>query len=179
MATYYAGIGSRKTPTQIQMVMSEIAKKLAAKGTILRSGGAEGADQAFERGVDYWFTFMQQAKIPVPKEIFYAGDVDKAGVIGLQAMNEAEKYHVVWNKLNPFVKKLHARNVFQILGNDLKTPVSFVICWTPDGCIHHQNRTIYTGGTGTAISVASMHGIPIFNLAREDHLARIRKGLEI
>jgi hypothetical protein len=159
--------------------MTEIAKKLCPKEMILRSGGAMGADQAFERGVDYWYKFMQKNKTSIPKEIFYAGDVDKAGVMGLQAMNEAEKYHVVWSRLGSFVKKLHARNVFQILGMDLKTPVSFVICWTPDGCIHHQNRTIYTGGTGTAISVASMHKIPVFNLARPEHLARIRKGLEI
>jgi len=176
---YYAGVGSRKTPANIQMsLMEEIAKKLAGKGMILRSGGAAGADTAFERGVDYWYHYLQSDKIPVPKEIFYANDID-GSVTALHAMNEAKQYHKAWSRLNAFVKKLHARNVFQILGKDLKTPVLFVICWTLDGCVHDSTRTIYTGGTGTAISVASMHGIPVFNLKREDHLSRIRKGLEI
>lgn len=176
---YYAGIGSRQTPSEILALMEEIAKKLAEKGLVLRSGGAEGADRAFERGVDYWHTFLRANEGPIPKEIFYARDIDDGGQPAMLAINMAKKYHPVWDRLNPFVRKLHARNAFQIMGKDMKSPALFVICWTRDGCIHHTNRTIYTGGTGTAISIASMNGIPVFNLANEAHLKRIRKGLEI
>lgn len=176
---YYAGIGSRSTPSAILSVMEEIAKKLAARGFVLRSGGAVGADEAFERGVDSWYTFMQASQGPVPKEIFYARDVDQYQNAGLQAMAMAEKYHGAWDRLNPFVRKLHARNVFQIMGRDLNTPVKFVVCWTRDGAWHHKHRTIATGGTGTAISVASMNNIPVFNLAQPEHLKRIMSGLEI
>ncbi len=45
---------------------------------------------------------------------------------------------------------------FQVLGSDLETPVSFVVCWTIGGKI--------SGGTGQALRIAKDLGIPIFNL---------------
>lgn len=48
----YAGIGSRKTPKNVLDFMFEIGKELALLGYVLRSGGAEGADSAFEKGAD-------------------------------------------------------------------------------------------------------------------------------
>src|SRR5690606_12262312 len=47
---YYTGIGSRETPKDILCLMVEVARKLSHLGWILRSGGAEGADTAFEIG---------------------------------------------------------------------------------------------------------------------------------
>ena len=46
----YAGIGSRKTPPHVLAAMTQIAEALAERGYILRSGGAGGADSAFEKG---------------------------------------------------------------------------------------------------------------------------------
>lgn len=48
----YAGIGSRETPRSILDLMTAIARKLEALGYTLRSGGATGADTAFEEGVE-------------------------------------------------------------------------------------------------------------------------------
>lgn len=48
----YAGIGSRKTPPEIIEIFERMGSWLAKKGHILRSGGAEGADSAFEKGCD-------------------------------------------------------------------------------------------------------------------------------
>ena len=45
----YAGIGSRRTPTDVQLVMKNIAKQLAPLWK-LHSGFAAGADQAFAVG---------------------------------------------------------------------------------------------------------------------------------
>ena len=47
---FYTGIGSRKTPKTILKLFTEVAIYLSKQGYILRSGGAKGADQAFERG---------------------------------------------------------------------------------------------------------------------------------
>lgn len=47
---YYTGIGSRKTPDSICLLMTKIASLMSKKGFILRSGGATGADSAFELG---------------------------------------------------------------------------------------------------------------------------------
>jgi len=46
----YTGIGSRQTPPNVIATMEKIARRLADRGFTLRSGGADGADTAFERG---------------------------------------------------------------------------------------------------------------------------------
>lgn len=43
---YYAGIGSRETPTRVLQLMIKAAQRLAQRGYTLRSGGADGADAA-------------------------------------------------------------------------------------------------------------------------------------
>jgi hypothetical protein len=151
---WYAGVGSRKTPQDVLALMTEIAFRLSDMDIGLRSGGALGADRAFETG----------ARV---SQIFLAHDSTE------QAEAVAAQFHPVWSRLKPYYKQLHGRNSFQVLGHDLQSPSCYVICWTPDGAISHQERTIKTGGTGTAISIASAHGIPVFNLQRPDHRARL------
>ena len=48
----YSGIGSRETPDNVLVVMEKLGAAFAKKGFVLRSGGADGADSAFERGCD-------------------------------------------------------------------------------------------------------------------------------
>jgi hypothetical protein len=78
----------------------------------------------------------------------------------------ARKYHPGWSYLSPAAKKLMTRNTFQVLGSDLETPVSFVVCWTIGGKI--------SGGTGQALRIAKDLGIPIFNLFDKDALHKIK-----
>jgi hypothetical protein len=47
----YAGIGSRETPADVMALMGRVAARLEVLGWTLRSGAAQGADQAFEAGV--------------------------------------------------------------------------------------------------------------------------------
>lgn len=155
----YTGIGSRKCPIKIQYIMEDVAKKLTQRLFVLRSGGAEGADKAFERGSGY-------------SSIYYASDATD------EAMAIAAMYHPAWDRLSDYAKRLHGRNAFQVLGAYLKNPSEFVICWTQDGAICHEERTIKTGGTGTAISIASKNNIPVYNLKRKDHLERITNWIK-
>ena len=151
---YYTGVGSRKTPQHILDFMNRLAHKFASLGYILRSGGAKGADTAFANGAE------GLVKIYRPEHATP------------EAMAIAEKVHPAWHLCDGYARALHARNAFQVLGDDLKTPSSMLVCWTPDGCRSHATRTRYTGGTGTAISIASNHGIRVANLAYEyDFLA--------
>ena len=153
----YTGVGSRSVPSNIIEDIKEIAKYLSKQGWTLRSGGALGCDKAFEYSAEQ-------------KEIFYANDVTQA------AMNIAKQYHPAWDRCSEFAKKLHGRNAFQVLGRTLKTPSKFLICWTPDGCRTHQDRTIKTGGTGTAISIADNYKVKVFNLNnKEDYQTIINK----
>ena len=156
----YAGIGSRSTPLNILYQMTELAEHLRICGWTLRSGGAKGADTAFESGAPDCFAGK--------KEIFLPTDV-----IPDEAFEIAAQHHPTWGGLKPFVKRLHARNVQQILGRHLDSKVKFVVCWTKDGA--ETKTTIETGGTGQAIRVANAYKIPVFNLANEGRFETVKQ----
>jgi len=158
MDRFYAGIGSRETPSSVLVIMKQLATKLEKLGFTLRSGGADGADSAFAAGCKH-------------KRIYLAHEATPA------AIKIASDFHPAWNRCSEYARKLHGRNSFQILGDKLDTPASFVICWTRDGAINNSQRSIATGGTGTAISIANHYKIPVFNLAVSAHLSRIKKFL--
>ncbi len=150
---YYAGIGSRKTPPDILDLMTSIASALQQQGWVLRSGGARGADRAFEYTV-------AQSKIytPITCSKWFNWD---------DAIRMAKQYHPNPDLLSNPALALMARNSYQILGDDLNTPSRFVLCWTPDGAYKSTSRT--TGGTGQAIRIAIDQGIRVWNLGDADH----------
>jgi len=47
---FYTGIGSRNLPPEYFTYFKEVEFYLSQMGFILRSGGADGADTAFEEG---------------------------------------------------------------------------------------------------------------------------------
>jgi hypothetical protein len=140
----YAGIGSRETPPEVLKEMTDIASRLEKKGFILRSGGAKGADSAFEAGV----------KDSSMKEIFYAKDCEQ-WCLDLVA-NYIPYGRPPLKRMNSYVQKLLGRNMKIVFGNKGAENVQFIICWTPLGTDD--------GGTGYAIRAAIDSGIPIFNL---------------
>lgn len=164
---YYAGIGSRKTPAHIYGLIQRIAYRLDIRNWCLRSGGANGADSAFAT----YPGKCPQIFLPWPGfNNCYSPNFERPTS---DAYNIAAQFHPAWHKLSPAARSLMARNSHQILGPDLKSPSKMVICWTPDGCESHAARSIHTGGTGQAISIADHHGIPIFNLFHTDAIQRI------
>ena len=177
----YAGIGSRNTPADICELMTQLGAKLAEKGAELRSGGADKADQSFERGCD---------KGNGTKQIFYANDwIDKSSPTSriirwkycdhnwAEATAIASQHHPNWSNLKPYARKLHTRNCFQVLGWSLQLPVNFVLCWTPDGARTAAQTSQKTGGTGQAIRVADSYGIKVYNLAVTEDLELARNWL--
>lgn len=168
---YYAGIGSRIAPPVILVQLTRIARYMEKHGFILRSGGAEGCDMFFERGV----------LDPSHKQIFlpmkgWRGNDSPFYHVSEEAKAIARQFHPNYDALDPFAQLLMGRNSYQILGEDLKTPVKLVICWTPDGC-QGPFRTRATGGTGQAISIAHHHGIPVFNLKNHESIPRLKQYL--
>lgn len=149
--------------------MRKVAARLAQRGLVLRSGAAAGADSAFEDGCDAALG-GKEIWLPWPGFNGYA-DTD---LLPTEAhFTCAADLHPGWARLSHGAKKLHARNVGQVLGQDLESPVAFVLCWTPDGCESETTRTEDTGGTGTAIALASQRSIPIFNLRNPDAKDRL------
>lgn len=175
MSRFYAGIGSRETPAPILAQFYMLAADLADAGWTLRSGGAEGADQSFEQGLSAGH----------PREIFlpwrgFAGNESPLFTPSPDALALAEQFHPAWARCSAAARKLHARNMHQVLGADLATPVEFVVCWTKEGS--------GAGGTGQALRVARDRGIPIFDFGagpqvrealaawREEHEERPQPG---
>lgn len=167
---YYAGIGSRETPEDVQDLMAAIAVVAARQGMILRSGAAEGADSAFEKGAD---------AIRGPKEIFlpwnnfngrHGGERWVEVGVCERSLEIAKEYHPNWSALREGGRKLMARNVYQILGSDLQSPVELVICWTKNG----NGR----GGTGQALRIARDMNIPIHDLGKPEVLAAYMRRID-
>lgn len=138
---YYAGIGSRETPHDVLRLMSKIARKLALENWTLRSGGARGADSAFHKG---------SLDVAGNAEIFTAQHATP------ESLKLAEKYHPNWSACDNYTRRLHARNGLILLGENLDSPVKFIICWTLDGKV--------AGGTGQALRIATDYGIKVRNL---------------
>ena len=147
---YYTGIGSRETPDEVMVIMEALSETLASSGYCLRSGGASGADTAFENKATAkeiylpWNGFNRR---------FENGVEYIVPPIDLNLINE---FHPQPDKLSTSGLKLMNRNSYQVLGRDLATSSSFVICWTKDGKA--------SGGTGQAMRIAMSRNIPIYNL---------------
>lgn len=172
---FFAGIGSRNTPKEYLTLIEEIAFYLLSLNYTLRSGHAEGADSAFE---NIYSMYNGDREIWIPWKNFR----DHTGIgyfPNEKHFNLGPSIHPAWDRLPRYAKYLHARNVGQILGKDCNTPVEFVVCYTNDGCESDLTRTSKTGGTGTAISLASKNNIPVFNLKNPDAVDRLNNFLKI
>jgi hypothetical protein len=168
---FYAGVGSRRTPPDVLGLMTRLATRLAALGFVLRSGGAEGADSAFEAGAGE----AAQVFLPWPG---FNGRRSYFCQPSAEALVMAGLLHPAWAHLSQGAQKLHARNCHQVLGPELQSPVLFVLCWTPDGAQTEADTSAATGGTGQAIRLASRQAIPVFNLQRSDSLAGLKQLLQ-
>lgn len=163
---FYTGVGSRNTPSDIQRLMTNIARQLRPLGFRLRSGHASGADQAFERGAGVdadiflpWRTFEKLVRIEGTSYIAPSRQAESIAAL---------YYPIPWSIVKQSTQKLMARNVHQVLGCHLNQPSEFLICWTPGGD--------GGGGTGQAIRVARGYSVPVFDLGNDDVLAMVERG---
>lgn len=168
----YTGIGSRMTPLDIIGLMSTLGYFLANEGWILRSGCAPGADTAFEAGA---LAALKQEGVARP-ELYLPWDGfegrERGRVMRTEPQEEAfeiaAEYHPAWGNLTQGARRLHARNVHQILGHDVTNPhvSTFIICWTKDGK--------GGGGTGQALRIAKGYNVAeIYDLFNRDHRDRV------
>ena len=167
-AATYAGIGARATPADVLELMSEVASKLAAESWTLRTGGARGADQAFFDGAS---SVRGGAEVFLPWPRYNGHLKFRLARPSRRAYEIAAKHHPAWASCSSAVQALHARNCHQVLGELLTDPVSFVLCYTPDGSLTGDTRA--AGGTGQSLRVARSAGVTVFNLQRPEHRERV------
>ena len=157
----YAGIGSRQTPAHILKKMTEIATYLEKQGYTLNTGVTfrgkeeEGADKAFSDGTK-------------KKNLF---SPEKQGSRALE-QTIAKELHPAPHNLTEGVLKLMARNTNQVFGDDLETPVDFVLFYAKE-----TKGIRPEGGTGQAVEMARLKGIPTVNMAIEGWETELRKVL--
>lgn len=176
---FYTGIGSRETPESVMNHMTKLAIVLAQHGYCLRSGGAIGADWAFQRGA----VQARGKKIIYKPELKFGvmpNDQDDFVVDGeLLSICKgiAEGIHPKWSKCNDYARRLHARNVCQVLGHTFKDGKIFPV--RSDFVLYYADEDAagkVSGGTATAVHLARKHGIPTINMKNEsweEDLARV------
>jgi hypothetical protein len=154
----YTGIGSRRTPADIQQQMRIIAQQLAESGWMLRSGHADGADLAFEMGC---IMGDGTKEVHLPWKGFNKAPQSHPDYPVVRPTPElhdfSASFHPNWDACSQATKLLHMRNGLQMLGTQGNQPTDMVVCWTPWG-----QRS---GGTGQALRIAEHFEIPIFDLA--------------
>jgi len=160
----YAGIGSRRTPNIILRKMIILGELFGKWNFTLRSGGATGADTAFETGCD---------RVNGKKEIYlpwkgFNNNTSELYDLTEDAVKLAKKFHPKFNSLTYKAKQFHSRNSYQVLGYSLNKPANFIMCYT-DG----------TGGTQQALRIAKYYKIPIFNMYESTWFKELKEYLQI
>lgn len=158
------GIGSRKTPEEICQFMFKIGNLIAKKNWKLRSGHAKGSDISFENGyISFPNHSLNNIEIYLPWTGFNKELNNNIKYIDAQLLPNYEnakeimyKIHPTPEKLTKLVSHLHTRNIYQVLGKNLKEPSDMIICWTVEG----REK----GGTRTAIVLGRRYLIPVYNL---------------
>ena len=172
-------IGSRKLANPNQREAAElfydVAKTCAELGHIIRSGGAIGADliaeTAYRDAILERKATNDQVEIYIPWRNFQAtrginNPLHHLHVIPSDPVYIQQANTMVYNThpnpraLSQGALKLHSRNMNQVFGLDLNTPIDLCICWTEHG--------IKSGGTASAITLCERNNIPVFNLGVDD-----------
>ena len=180
---WYTGVGSRETPEDVQLLQKRMGAMFFEKGWILRSGGAGGSDESYQFGVmgARGIEGVGGFEIYIPWNGFNGlwSKMDTGFLIATQlkmyfrAQEIAQELHPTWPNCSESAKKLHTRNIFQVLGSDLESPSRFLTCWAkPKGKSEEVE-----GGTNTAVKLAIQHRIPIFNLYHDDVRERAEKAV--
>jgi hypothetical protein len=184
---YWAGVGSRGIPgvglpLHITTLQEDIGCALTDLGWCLSSGDAEGSDRNFHRGA-----LRSQRIAEVGCKIYLAWD----GIFGVhedlsKGFYDASKFpnwvqageiamaaRGGWEGLKRGGIALHTRNAYQVLGEDLASPVAAVVFYAePIG------KSKVAGGTNTAYQIALRNNIRTINLYTEEGIQCAEKFLE-
>lgn len=168
MGKYYTLVGSRETPENSLRDLTVIAQLLAQNGWTGRSGGADGADTCLEEGCNGLLSASMEIYLPWNnfngRSAYNRFYIDTPKLRNYQnAMKIASDTHPAWDRCSRGARSLHARNVYQVLGKDLATPSTFLLCWAI------PTRTGVKGGTNTAVQLAKQNGANIINIYDKEY----------
>lgn len=179
----YAGIGTREAPKEILAVMTKAAEYLQQRGFTLQTGftykdkvtnlDEEGSDKAFSDGSKSNKVLFGPYGIRVTingvttkKKYDFINDARSRAVV--------QEIHPAPDRLSEGAMRLMARNTSQVFGINLDTPVDFVLFYAKEvpGSIRPE------GGTGQAVQMARMKGIPTINMANPNWRQELTNTLD-
>ena len=183
---FVAVVGSREAPPEALELIARVSEAMCDRGVAITSGDADGCDSAGFEGAQRSANFpMVGARIYLPwspmrypnrptrvadNRLFFDAskfpNYEQAQALAFEARGSFEG-------LKRGGIALQSRNPYQILLDDLKTPVASVVCWAkPIG-----KKGNVKGGTNTAVQVAIKHHVPVINLATDEGMARVLRFL--
>ena len=166
---FYTGIGSRKAPKRVLELIETISMDLEKKSFVVRSGDADGCDKAFTNKIKDgnkhiyhpWRGFTENTPI------LYEAETWTYEII--------RNVHNGWNKLKESEKKLHARNVHQVLGHQgFLNKSEFVILYAEPNKMLNKIVSL-KGGTNSAFQLAMKNNIKVYNLYFSKDIEELNK----
>ncbi len=157
-----AGVGAAAAPQSILDDMALIGKTLANRDIVCVSGGTEGPDQHFIRGVASvasglcniylpWYQYGLSGR-PSACQIHVLNDQERGYE---ETAKLAESCHSAWETLSDGAKRLMVRHVYIMKNSDA------VIAWAD-----HTAKGY--GGTGHLLRVATKLQVPWWDIANDD-----------
>ena len=167
MNKIYTGIGSRDVTEEEFRQMLHLSTTLGNSRYTLRSGGAGGADTAFELGCA---VAQGEAEIYIPWKGFgkKCQNPNSKRYIPSEDKFEEAKSYLLENGVIPWfermkqgAQKLHARNYYQCIGMGVVS--DFMIY-----CAEDDKNGTPKGGSRTAIMLARSLDVPTYNIRNAD-----------
>lgn len=157
-------------PESLVPVIEAITAKLNELGYTARLGGNLNIEELVEKNIE-------RKEIHLPWRNFNEKE-SKLTFNTKPSFILAKQFSPVYDRLPDAVKAILARNVRLILGNNLKSPLLFLITWSRDGVESAKYRTAQTGNVGHVIAMADMLRVPIFNISKQDSIDRLKQYLQ-
>lgn len=168
----------KKAPTEIIDSVKTIVSALANRGYILRTNGNTDNPAVLAGQI----SAKDNLEIYLPWSKF--GEAHGHHKVVLRWPNEkaygmAAHVYKKFNDMKPAVRAIMSSEMHTLFGKDMKSPVDFVIAWTPDGAETSKETNFRrTGFMASIIETADKYDIPVFNLAKPNALDRLKNHLK-
>lgn len=170
----------------LSKILSQVFHRLAVLGVHLRTSGSLGLEllavQQYKELIDYGKISPERVEMYLPWAGYNTMLQEHKGVntvVNLSNFDNASSIiklvHPTYMSCRPTTKKLHAKNALIIFGKKLSNPVDFLITVaSPDPV----SKTVL-GSTSSALDLAKVKGIPVFNFSPEENVMDVLKDLRI
>jgi len=167
----YAVASNKGIPQSVIQDIVEVAKLLETKGFTVRVGGDnDGLDQAVENAVS-------RKELILPWKGF--NEKESPFTWSIEASHHiAKKFSPIYDTIPDGVKKFLHQNARLVMGDKMRSPIAFLICWSEDGCETLREKTMRTGFVAHQIGITIGACRQVFNFGKPDAKKRLIEYIE-